>query len=296
MKVARLPVPGQSLLGEDLLLEAGGKGLNVAIAARRLGALVDGIVAIGSDSFAPMAVEALAKADLPEDMLVRFAGPSGTGVGLIDAHGENMIAVYPGANGLLSAREAKAAAARIAAAGAVIAQYEVGDEVITAAFAIARAAGVPTILNPSPYRPIRADILATTDMLVVNTTEAAALIAELAAPSTEGSGGFASLAHALFENGIETLVVTLGAEGALLWRRDGTHLRQPAFPVAAVDATGCGDAFLAGLVVALARTGDPQQALRIASACGAITCGRIGVIDALPDWTGAIALADPPRP
>lgn len=285
MKVPRLPVPGESLRGDALILEAGGKGLNVAIALRRLGMTVDGVLAVGSDHFAAMAEEALAEADLPSDMLCRFPGPSGTGVGLIGEGGENMIAVYPGANALLSAREIDHADARITASGAVVAQFETGDAPIAAAFAAARRHGARTILNPSPYRPIALDILQATDILVVNVTEAAALLEDLTgATAIRGPDHLSStLAEALIPSGVDMLVVTLGAEGAALWHRKEGWIRQPAFPIEAIDATGCGDAFLAGLVAALARAESTADALRHATACGAITCTRIGVVDALPD-------------
>lgn len=283
MKVARLPTAGESLCGEAILLEAGGKGLNVAVALRRLGMAVDGLIAIGSDHFATMAGEALRTADLPGDMLVHFPGPSGTGVGLIDARGENMIAVYSGANGLLSAAEVEEAGERIARSGAVVAQYEIADAPIAAAFAMARARDIRTVLNPSPYRPIAPEILAATEVLVVNATEAACLLADLTGVTEVAPERLAgALADALVGSGVESLVVTLGCEGAMLRERDGACLGQPAFAVEPKDATGCGDAFLAGLVVALSDGEDWAGALRFAAACGAITCGRIGVIDALP--------------
>lgn len=283
MKVARLPDAGECLAGEAMLLEAGGKGLNVMIALRRLGLAVDGVVAVGSDRFSEMAAEALAKADLPDHMLVRFPGSSGTGVGLIDARGENMIAVYPGANALLSAEEIAQAEPRIASSSAVVTQFEIGDAPIAAAFAKARKHGVRTILNPSPYRPIAPSILGATDMLVVNATEAAALLMDLTG-ETAGSpeGIITPLGEAVAHSGVEILVVTLGKDGAALWHRGEGVIRKAAFLVDAADATGCGDSFLAGLVATSSRTDDWAEALRFAAACGAITCSHIGVVDALP--------------
>ena len=295
MKVARLPAPGETLQGDALLLEAGGKGLNVAIAARRLGAYVDGVVAIGTDRLASMAVEALAAAQLPAHILIQFPGPSGTGVGLIDTHGENIIAVYAGANALLSAQNIEAAASRIAGSSAVVAQFEITDEPIAAAFAVARHHGVRTILNPSPFRPIARQILAATDVLAVNASEANAMAASLALNaadhSTDSWQAFRPLATALFQTGLEVLIVTLGSGGAALWHRDGTSFWQPAFPARAVDATGCGDAFLAGLIVCASLSNDWAEALRLGCACGTITCARVGVVGALPTYADASELA-----
>ncbi len=280
-RVDSAPEAGESVRATAFQAEPGGKGFNVAVAARRLGLPVDGLFAVGADAFGLLASQAFAAQGLSPALLLTLPGGTGAGIGLIDRDGENRIAVYPGANDALDAGHAAAAADRIAASAFVTAQFEVGDAVIGAAFALARAAAVPTVLNPSPFRPIAEGILDATDMLVVNAREAAALAATLGLGSAEGAQADA-LAAALFGRGVSLLVVTHGAGGAMLYDRHGCH-HQPAFPITPVDTVGAGDAFLAALVAALACGEGAAGALRWAAAAGAMTAARCGVIDALPD-------------
>ncbi|MBV9508747.1 MAG: ribokinase [Caulobacteraceae bacterium] len=292
VKVDRFPLPGESLRAESFTLEAGGKGFNLAVGARRLGAEIDGLLAVGEDLFATLAEAALARADLPQDMLTRLGGESGAGVGFIDGAGENCLAVYPGANSRLSAREVTAAGERLARARLVLAQFEIGDEPIAAAFPMAREAGAITILNPSPYRPIASGVLRQTDILVVNQVEAASLCMEMGLGDAGLSVRWPTLGDRLFEQGLKALVVTLGAAGAAAWTREGASLRQLAFKAPAVDTMGAGDAFTAGLAASLHEGLDLAQALRRGAACGAMAAARLGVLDALPGREALLAFLD----
>jgi ribokinase len=282
-KVQRFPRPGESLAADIVTIEPGGKGLNLAIAARRLGAEVDGLLAVGDDLASAFAAPALAKADLPARMLIGVAGKTGSGVGFTDAHGETCLAVDSGANRSLSAAHVREAADRIAAAAMVMAQFEIGDEPIAEAFALARRGGVATLLNPSPFRPIPDSILSATDILVLNQTEAEALAQAILpghADPAEPSRFVAELGPAVLAKGPRLVVLTLGAAGAVALGGDGA-IGQPAFPVEAVDTLGAGDAFAATLGVALARGLDTVTALRQAAAAGAVATRQAGVFDAL---------------
>lgn len=273
--VERFPSPGESICASAFMLEPGGKGFNQAVAARRLGARVDGLLAIGDDLFGSLAHGAIAQHDLPSDMLVQKAGSTGAGVGFIDRDGDTEIAVFKGANDLLTAGDVAAAADRIRAADLVTAQFEAGDAAIASAFTIARQAGALTMLNPSPYRPISPAILAHTDFLVMNRTEFQALAGDITLEEKEALFGHPVL------RALPGVVITRGGRG--LWARRGDDVRHvPAFPVPAVDGIGAGDAFLAGLAVALVAGKTWEVALTEASACGAITTTRMGVLDALP--------------
>lgn len=282
-KVQRLPRPGESLAADIVTIEPGGKGLNLAIAARRLGAQVDGLLAIGDDVASAFAAPALAKADLPAAMLIALPGKTGSGVGFTDAQGETCLAVDPGVNHSLSAGHARDASARIAASGMVMAQFEIGDEPIREAFALARQAGVPTLLNPSPFRSIPPDVLADTDILVLNQTEAEALGSDILPGASEPADParfIEELGPALLTRGPKLVVLTLGAAGAVAISSEGA-IGQPALPVEAVDTLGAGDAFAATLGLALARGRATADALRQAAAAGAIATRRPGVFEAL---------------
>ena len=299
MRVSRLPEPGQSLAASAYTFEAGGKGLNLAIAARRLGAAVDGIMAVGSDPLAALAEPALRRAGLPMAMLRRFEAQTGAGIGFTQDDGENCLAVFLGANRLLDAGSIRGAAEAIAASDLVLAQFEVGDAAIAEAFRLAREAGRRTLLNPSPYRPIEPAILRDSTILVVNAGEARMLAAESGVPDTavsEHGEDEPALAAGLRARGPDLVVITHGAGGATAYPAGSAPHHQAAFPVAAVDTLGAGDAFAAGLAVALSEGRSLPEAMRWGAACGALVAMRLGVFDALPDRAAVEAFLDAAAP
>jgi ribokinase len=281
-KVPHLPRPGESLRAEAFTAEPGGKGLNLALGAHRLGAKVDGIFSIGTDLFSQLAQSAFAQVGLSATMLRQVDAKTGSGIGFTDSHGENCLAVCPGANLLLSAQDIRSVEQAVREAGLVLAQFEIGDEPILEAFTIADAAGAPTVLNPSPYRPVDPRILERTSVLVLNRVEAT----HLAKSSDYGTQGtlesLDDMAATLLEQGPDLIVVTLGGEGAIAYQRGAPPLHQPSFPVKAVDTLGAGDAFTAGLAVGLLQGRPLPECLRRAAACGALVCAQVGVFTALP--------------
>ena len=282
-KVQRFPRPGESLAADLVTIEPGGKGLNLAVASRRLGAEVDGLLAIGDDIAAAFAAPALAKAGLPATMLVSLPGKTGSGVGFTDAAGETCLAVDAGVNRKLSAAHVRDRSDAIASCAMVMAQFEIGDEPIREAFALARRAGVATLLNPSPFRPIPPELLADTQILILNQTEAQALAAEIlpgASEPAEPTRFVEELGPALLALGPALVVLTLGAAGAVAVTADGA-IGQAAIPVEAIDALGAGDAFAATLGVALSRGAGTAQALLQAAAAGAIATRKAGAFEAL---------------
>ena len=291
-KVARFPRPGESLAAETVTIEPGGKGLNQAIMARRLGAAVEGLLAVGDDLAAAFAPPALERAGLPQSMLVRLDGATGSGIGFTDASGETCLAVASGANLALTAAHVRQRAPAIAAAALVTAQFEIGDAPIEAAFTLARQAGIPTLLNPSPFRPIPAAILALTSILIINETEARGLAAALGREQDEATDPdrFArEHGPALLNHGPRLVVLTRGAAGAVAVTADAPTIVQADFPVEATDSLGAGDAFATTLGVRLAMGLALPEALRDAAAAGALTTTRHGVFEALPT-ADAIAL------
>jgi ribokinase len=282
-KVQRLPAAGESLQASSFIMEAGGKGFNLAAGAARLGGNVDGIFAVGDDFLAGIAEPAFRRAGLRPDMLIRYPGPTGAGIGFIDAQGENCLAVFPGANAKLSAEDITEATARLRRAGLVLAQFEIADAPIITAFAMAREAGAATILNPSPYRPIHPEILRNSSILVVNRIEARRLGADLGPRlAPDDPAALAQLAARLFGRGPEILIVTLGDSGVAAFQQNAAPFRLPAFAVAAVDSLGAGDAFTAAFTVARAAHLPLQECLRWGAAAGAWVTSRSGVLEALP--------------
>lgn len=281
VKVARLPRAGESLDAAAFVSEPGGKGFNLALAARRLGMGVDGLFAVGTDAFAAIAEATFADLGFPPAMLVRRPGSTGAGVGFVDSLGENCLAVSLGANLALDDAEVRRAAPRLLHARLVAATHESPDAAIREAFARARANGALTLLNPSPTRAIDPGILSTTSILVVNAVEAAELGLGDADALAAARGRTPAL-DALLRAGPELVVVTLGEGGAVAFREAAPPLRQPAFAVAAVDTLGAGDAFAAGLLASLLERRPLDEALRRAAACGALATLRFGAFDAFP--------------
>ncbi len=286
-KVTQLPRPGESMRAAAFTIEAGGKGLNLMIGARRLGAAVDGLLPIGSGLLARLAETAVADAGLPPGILRRYPEPSGGGIGFIDDAGETCVAVCPGANLALRAADVSAVGPAIERARLVLAQFEIGDEPIVQAFALARLAGRATLLNPSPYRPVAPAILANTSILVINRVEAARMALTFGderarAVERTDRGVLVEFATRLLDQGPDTVIVTLGREGAVACRRGLRALHQPAFAIEAVDTLGAGDAFTAGLAAAIVEGRPFEECLRRAAACGALAARRLGVLAALP--------------
>jgi ribokinase len=241
-RVERLPRPGETVTGATFNRVRGGKGANQAVACARLGADVTFVCAVGVDAFAGEA--------LPEEsgLLVqaqRFAAPTGIALILVDASGENQIAVAPGANAELGAVE-------LGASDAVLCQLEIPDETVISAWE--QATGL-FCLNAAPGRPIAVDA----DLTVVNRFE-----------------------YELLRRRDGLIALTLGAEGAVLLEDGEEVARATPPPIEAVDGTAAGDAFTACLLVSLLEGRDHEEALRRACAAGAIAASRFGAQPSLP--------------
>lgn len=292
-KVARLPAAGETLTASALSIEAGGKGLNVAIGTRRLGAEVDIILGIGQDAAGDKLLHLLQQEEIGADFIWRLTRQSGYGAGFIAENGQNAIAVYPGPNLLLTAEHVAQAEATIAGADLVYGQFETSVSALHAAFDTARRAGVRTVLNPSPWRKLSRSLLDNTDVLIVNEVEARELLG-LARLLPETLADCASILPPLLDSFWShwpgsLLVVTLGSLGSLAIERGQITHQVPAFPIDAVDSVGAGDAFASGFCVDLCRDVPLDQALRSGNACGALVTSRLGVLEALPHQTAVDA-------
>jgi ribokinase len=273
----RLMLPGETLAGR-FREGRGGKGFNMTIAARRCGADVVPVMKIGGDGFSAKALAALRAEGICESRVSTSPDrPSGIGVILVGADGGNTIAIDPGANDLLNPHDIISAAEDIAAADVVLAQLEVPFQPVIEAFRLARASGALTILNPAPAPavPIPGELLALTDLITPNESEATAITGTGPADDWELAAKF------LHAAGPRSVVVTLGARGAGLLM-DGACSLIPAPSVAAVDTSGAGDAFNGALAARLA-AGDPlKDACRFAVRYAALQVTRPGTSRAMP--------------
>ena len=279
----RFPYPGETLEADAFDLGAGGKGNNLALAARRLGASVVLVERLGSDMFADMAYSLYRDEGIDATYVVRTENEQ-TGIGLVylNAEGENQIGLYKGANRFLSPSDIRAAEPALKDAALMTIQLEVPDPAIEAALDVAERHGLRVILNPAPARPLSHGILSRATVLTPNVCELFQLTGRAVPARPDRETVAAAAGSLLVEYGIEAVVVTMGKDGALLVRRDLPVFHQPPFPVKAVDTVGAGDSFNAGLAVALAQGLSYEGSVRRAAASGALATTRLGVAGALP--------------
>jgi ribokinase len=279
MRVHRIPGAGETLLGSGYRVDFGGKGSNQAVGCARLGARVDFVARIGKDSFGDMALGLYRDEGIDVTHLKRSAeAPTGVGFIVVEAKsGQNCIVLDPGANELLTAADVSAAASVLKSAAVVLTQLEIPAEAAEAGLTIGRTAGVVTILNPAPVRPLPASLLEMVDVLTPNETEARVLAGRAPDDSIDPE----IVAHELIGRGVKQVVMTLGENGALLVSSSECR-RLPAVRVRAVDTTGAGDAFNAGLATALAHGASLEEAVQFAVIVGAMAVTKDGVIPSLP--------------
>lgn len=257
VRLERLPEIGETILGQPLGTRPGGKGFNQAVAAMRCGARTRFCTQIGDDLQGEILRRGIDNAGLESRLHVSSGATSGSAFIAILAGSANSIIVAPGANAKLRPDDAEAA---VRDASVVLVQLEIEPGTAEAALAAARRSGARAILNAAPAEGVTDVLLALTDILIVNETEAAAL------------GG---VVH-LLTTGPEVVVITLGSRGAQWMDRSGGIISVPAFAVDAVDTTGAGDAFCGGLAAALSAGADAATALSQAAAAGAIVTTQVG--------------------
>lgn len=265
--VRALPRPGETVLGDELVVAHGGKGANQAVAASRLGGRTRFAGAVGGDTYADELVEGLVADGVDVAGVRRVRGPSGVALIVVEESGENQIVVSAGANA-----SARAADVDLVDAAVLVCQLEVPLEQVAVACETARAAGVLVVLNAAPVRPLPPSLLGWVDVLVVNETEARAL-----------AGGMGA---------VPLVAETLGPAGVRVLERGSERFRVPAPRVRSVDGVGAGDAFCGALAVGLASGGELEWTLRRACAAGALATTRLGARTALPTWEEVDALVD----
>ncbi len=277
-RIPRIPKMGETLIGDSFHMGFGGKGANQAVMAARLGARVGIVTKVGDDVFGPMTRENFARMGIStENVYVAEGTSSGVAPIFVDADGGNVIVVVPGANLKLSVEEVQQAAGQIRSARVVISQLEINEDAIIAGFKIARQAGVLTILNPAPARPISEELIGLSDLLMPNETEAEILTGI----EVKGLNGAEEAARKLIAAGAGQVLLTLGKDGALLFA-DGKLQHFPAVPVKAVDTTGAGDAFIGSFAYALAKGSSLPDAIRFANLAAALSVTKVGTQTSFP--------------
>jgi ribokinase len=275
--VARLPGPGETVIGGRFARHHGGKGGNQAVAAARLGAETAFIGAVGGDTFGAEARAALAGEGIDLRGLVRIDGEA-TGVALIlvDARGENSIAVAGGANVALRPDQVREALAvlRPRSGDVVLVGHEIPTAAAREALRIGRDAHAITILNPAPAGSLDSATLALADILTPNRGELAALAGK--------AGSVDQAARALLDRlSLGAILVSLGRNGALLVEREGST-SLPAGTVEVVDTVGAGDTLNGALAAGLAEGLERPEAARRAVAAASLAVSRAGAREGMP--------------
>jgi ribokinase len=277
-RTGRLPRPGETIAGAGFQLGGGGKGANQAVMAARLGARVAMVSRVGSDVFGEQALRSYQQEGIDTThVVVDAARPTGTAAILVDDEARNCIVVVPGANGGLTPQDVRAAAPVIQGADLLLCQMEVPLVTTLEAFRLARAAGVRTVLNPAPAMPLPEELLRLTSLCVPNETEAEILTSQ----TVTGPAQAEAAARILAAWSVPAVIVTLGERGALLLEGDAV-LHLPAVPVAALDPTGAGDAFIGSLAVFWAGGLSLRDAARRAGTVAALSVTRPGAQTAFP--------------
>jgi ribokinase len=251
----RMPEAGETLGAQDFVILPGGKGANQAVAAARLGADVAMIGRVGDDAFGTAALKSLQAEGIDTAGIVVSAGvPSGVATILVEASGENRILIVAGANGQVMPADVPDAA--LASAALVVLQLEIPLPTVTDLIARAQSLGVAVLLNPAPAAALDPEMLRGVTYLVPNRDE----LARLTGMPVSRTDEIVAAARRLVRRGVGTVIVTLGADGALLVTQARVaHVEAPM--VTPVDTTGAGDAFIGCFAHTLTATGDGDAAL-----------------------------------
>lgn len=276
--VHRMPEPGETVHGDRFFMAGGGKGANQAVAAARLGADVRMIGRVGDDDFG----RALADRMRSEGVDMRgvstdLSNTTGVAVIMVDAAGQNLIAEVYGANRASDETQLEAAKRALQDAHTLMLQLETPPEISLEAAKYARSQGVRVVWDPAPAAEMPAEGFELADILTPNETEAA----ELTGIRVTDVNSARAAADALLSRGVGAAVVKMGQQGVYGAAAED-RVFVPPFRVNAVDSVAAGDAFAAGLAVALSEERDLREALRFGAAAGALAVTKSGAQDAMP--------------
>lgn len=270
VRASHIPAPGETVLGRDFKTFPGGKGANQAVALAIAGGVATTmIVSLGNDAFAAPLEASLNAAGVRLHIKRVADQPTGTAFICVSDDAENAITVAPGANDSLRPDD-MIPLADLAQCSHLLLQLETPLPTVTAFAIAARQQGVKVVLNAAPAQSLPGELLAMLDILIVNEGELAVV-----------ANHAGSIEECLERIHVPCVVVTLGSRGACA-RVDGQVLKQAAFPVTPVDTTGAGDTFCGAFVAALSHGQNVAQALRQASAAGALACTKPGAQSSIP--------------
>ncbi len=260
IRVRDLPLPGQTVVGDEFQVFGGGKGANQAIAAQRAGGNVRFLAAVGNDDFGKAAIEVFNGEGIDTRSIQIIEDvPSGVAMIFVNDDGENCIGIAPGANARLTSEIVSEQRPLFGDVDLLLIQLETPIESVEKAVSLATERGVRVVLNPAPAEPLSDDLLRQLFCITPNETEAETLTG-IAVVDEQSA---AAAAAELLQRGVQNVIITMGENGALLCNADGTH-HQPAETVTVVDTTGAGDTFNGLFVAMLADDRSLHDAIKLA--------------------------------
>jgi len=276
--VPKLPLPGETLLGSSYITVPGGKGNNQAVASARLGAQVQFVGRVGDDIFGKQVLQIVAAENVDVSQ-VAIDTEKGTGLAVIsvDDNAENSIAVISGANWALNGQDVARAEKCLDGASALLLQLEVPLEASMQIAAIAQKKGVKVIFDPAPAVALPERAYQVVDFITPNETETEILVG--IRPTNEQDA--AQAASILHSRGVKNVIIKMGAKGVYFDTADQKGFVKP-FKVKSIDSVAAGDAFNAGLAVAISEGKSVQEAVRWGAAAGALATTKKGALPAMP--------------
>jgi ribokinase len=283
VRVPRIPAPGETVLGRDFQITAGGKGANQAVAAARAGGTVVFVTALGTDDFGDRAIQNLLREGIDVSLIRRVPdAPSGVALIFVDDAGENSIAVAPGASSELRQEDVQPLAAILEAGDVIVVQLEIPLVTVEAVAREAAMQQARMILNPAPAQSLPDSLLAAVSLLTPNELE----VEQLTGMRASDEMSLTRAASVLHGRGVGDVLITLGARGVFA-SAGGVPELVPGFRVEAVDTTAAGDVFNGALAVALVEKRTLREAIGFASAAAAISVTRMGAQASAP-WRAEI--------
>ena len=278
----RLPRVGETVTGYASGFFASGKGGNQAATCARLGAQVYMLGKVGQDERGRLLLDTMLENGVNVDgVVVSSEHPTGTDCVLVARDGKNAIVVAPNANATVTAAEVEGMRHYFEAAESALFQLQINTDAVEAAMRLARECGCKVVLNPAPACEIPDRMFSLADYVTPNETEAE-FFTGIHREGMDLAKWREVTAKALHERGVKALIITMGEHGAYYSGPEGAFM-MPAFRIQPVDSTAAGDAFNGGFAVRIAGGAGVREAMRYASACGAITTMRRGSMPSLPN-------------
>ncbi len=269
----RFPKSGETISGENLQIIAGGKGANQAVAVARQGVDVAMVGKVGNDAFGNLLLDNLKKNNVDVSKVGQVDCATGTAVIVVDSNGQNSIVLSPGANGQVDSKDIDSAPdAKI-----LLLQFEIPMETVLHAAKRYKSKSTKVILNPAPAKEISDELLSHVDILIPNESE----LSLLSNKSVTDIKSAEVAAKKLLKHGIETIIVTLGENGALIVdSKQATHINT--YQVDVADTTAAGDSFIGGFSSALLQNKSLEESVRYGCACGALATTKFGAQPSIP--------------